>query len=348
MISPFSPQILYSLTQLRQYLLAAEDIEMQDAIRLSEQHNAWFTRTEIRRAISNIAAMLDADVLKSWKEKEINGGSEATDHTLKSVGMVLAGNLPLVGFHDILCTLVSGNKALIKLSSQDKFLTPLLLKKWAEFYPTLVDQFAIVDRLENYDGIIATGSNNTARYFEAYFGKVPNIIRKNRNSVAVLDGTESQEELRALGHDIFDYYGLGCRNVAKLYVPVAYDFIPFFEAIESFNTSINHHKYANNYDYNKAIFLVNKNKHFDNGFLLVKRDEDNMLSSPLATVFYEEYTDLSTLSDKLAPLSEKIQVIVGHSGLSLSNEHVSFGEGQQPMPWNYADGVNTIAFLLSL
>ncbi|MGZ3753523.1 MAG: acyl-CoA reductase, partial [Mucilaginibacter sp.] len=191
-----------------------------------------------------------------------------------------------------------------------------------------------------------TGSNKTSRYFDYYFSKVPNIIRKNRNSVAVLSGNETTEQLHNLGHDIFNYFGLGCRNVSKLLVPEDYDFVPFFEAIESFQPIINHHKYNNNYDYNKSIYLVNGDKHFDNGFLLVK--EDNRMVSPLAVVFYEQYEDINTVEALLARESDNIQCIVSNMPLKTNNQVVDFGKSQQPALWDYADGIDTMGFLTKL
>jgi hypothetical protein len=226
--------------------------------------------------------MLNKADLEKWLKKYniVQAGN-------KKVGLVLAGNIPLVGFHDVLCVLATGNHALIKVSSQDARLIKYVLNKLVEIDNSYTDKFSFVERLENFDAIIATGSNNTSRYFEYYFGKVPNIIRKNRNSIALLTGNESAEQLSALGHDIFDYYGLGCRNVSKLLVPEGYNFNFFFESIEHFAPIINHHKYNNNYDYNKSIYLVNRDEHLDNGFLLLK--QDTRLTSPLACLYYEIY-----------------------------------------------------------
>jgi hypothetical protein len=212
--------------------------------------------------------------------------------------------------------------------------------------PSFKDQYSFVERLENFDAIIATGSNNTSRYFDYYFSKVPNIIRKNRNSLAVLTGNETTEQLHDLGHDIFDYYGLGCRNVSKMLVPKDYNFIPFFEAIEPYNNIINHHKYNNNYDYNKSIYLVNKDKHLDNGFLLVKEDE--RMVSPLAVLFYEYYENIDAAGALLAKESENIQCIVSSAPLKVNNQVVDFGKSQQPALWDYADGIDTMDFLTKL
>jgi len=263
---------------------------------------------------------------------------------MRSIGLILAGNIPIVGFHDILCVLASGHKALIKLSSHDQKFIPYLLNKLIEIEPGFELQISYIDRLKDFDAVIATGSNNTSRYFDYYFSKVPHIIRKNRNSVAILNGEESKEDLEALGHDIFDYFGLGCRNVSKLYVPKDYDFKEFFESIEEFKSVADHHKYNNNYDYNKSIFLVNLDKHFDNGFLLLK--EDSRFVSPLAVLYYKEYQTIEQLGSELIKNEDLIQCIVSNSKLPLST--VAFGQSQCPGLMDYADGVDTMKFLREL
>jgi len=325
----------------------------------SEQHyNAWFTPTNTLNAVKAIGSMLNREDLATWLAMEdvkgkIEDGSGQSDtssiiphlSSVKSVGLILAGNIPLVGFHDVLCVLTSGHHALIKASTQDARLIKYILNMLVELAPEFEDSFSFVERLANFDAVIATGSNNTSRYFEYYFGKVPNIIRKNRNSVAVLTGKESTEQLFLLGHDIFDFFGLGCRNVSKLFVPKGYNFVPFFEAIEPHQPIINHHKYNNNYDYNKSIYLVNGDKHLDNGFLLVKEDE--RMASPLAVLYFEYYDDLDDAQIRLAGLNEQIQCIVSGTELHLGNQVVGFGDSQKPKLWDYADGVDTMAFLIT-
>ncbi len=272
--------------------------------------------------------------------------SQLTTYNLQlKTGLILAGNIPLVGFHDILCVLASGHIALIKLSSQDKLLIPYILRKLLEIEPGFNGRIEYIERLTGFDAVIATGSNNTSRYFDYYFGHVPHIIRKNRNSIAILTGEETSEQLKALGHDIFDYYGLGCRNVSKLYVPEGYNFNSFFEAIEEFKGIADHHKYNNNYDYNKSIFLVNLDKHLDNGFLLLKQDE--RLASPLAVLYYEEYAELASIKQKLDENLDHIQCIVANKRLAGMNV-INFGQTQQPKLWDYADGVDTMKFLKGL
>src|SRR5690606_26674918 len=223
---------------------------------------------------------------------------------------------------------------------------PRILERLTQIEPTFSPQIKLVERLEGFDAIIATGSNNTSRYFEYYFSKVPHIIRKNRNSIAILSGNETTEELKALGRDIFDYFGLGCRNVSKLFVPLGYNFTHFFEAIEEYSSVKDHHKYNNNYDYNKSIFLVNKTEHLDNGFLLVTKSKS--LHSPLAVVFYEEYQELESLKTSLENKKDEIQVLVTQINDDFGISKTHFGNSQQPALWDYADGIDTLKFLSSL
>ncbi|MEE1944935.1 acyl-CoA reductase [Pedobacter sp. KR3-3] len=321
-------------------LMANPGQTFEAVIQSASRHNAWFTEQEVEKALSSLSKMLNTKDLQKWMEPISFSANP------KKVGLILAGNIPLVGFHDVLCVLATGNIALIKMSSSDDKLLPALLKKLTELVPELNDRIIYTERLQDFDAIIATGSNNTSRYFEFYFGKVPNIIRKNRNSVAVLSGQESEAELQSLGHDIFDYFGMGCRNVSKIYVPKHYKMDHLFEAIESYSAIINHFKYNNNYDYNKSVYLVNLVKHFDNGFLLVKEDE--AMTSPLAVLFYESYEDASQLAQELNEKEEQIQCVVSHLDLPLNHAPVAFGQSQNPKLWDYADNVNTIDFLQAL
>jgi hypothetical protein len=304
-------------------------------------YNAWFTPVSVENAVKALGGMLNQQDLLTWLNRyQLKAGAS------KKVGLILAGNIPLVGFHDVLCVLITGNHALIKASTQDARLIKHVLSMLTSIDASFLDRYTFVERLENFDAIIATGSNNSSRYFEYYFSKVPHIIRKNRNSVAVLTGNETAEQLFNLGHDIFDYYGLGCRNVSKLLVPKDYDFVPFFETIEPYHPIINHHKYNNNYDYNKSIYLVNRDKHLDNGFLLVKEDE--RMVSPLAVLFYENYEDIQAAEALLTRERENIQCIVTVASLGAGNQEVDFGKSQQPAPWDYADGIDTMDFLTKL
>lgn len=312
------------------------------AQRLSEtivtaiQHNGWFTRENIHFNLKQWGENLTAEKINNWVSQY-----DLNIENPKTVAIIMAGNVPLVGFHDFLSVLLSGHKVLIKQSSKDKHLLPGLV----EFLIAQNSEFAgLIEfndgKLENFDAVIATGSNNTARYFEYYFSKKPNIIRKNRNSIAVLTEDDSKEDMKRLGKDIFSYYGLGCRNVSKIFVPKSYDFTPFFEAIYDWNPIINHHKYANNYDYNKAVYLMSEFKLLENGFLILKKDEH--YASPIACLFYEEYENQSGLKKKLAQDADKIQCVVS----AKSNfGNLAFGESQQPNLTDYADGIDTLEFL---
>ncbi|MGB4775888.1 MAG: acyl-CoA reductase [Daejeonella sp.] len=330
-------------------LLQTPNQDLTNLIENAKQYNAWFTPKNTAQAVKGIAKMLNKGDLEKWifdnqiQDKCIDFSDLNTQY---SIGLILAGNIPMVGFHDIICVLASGNKALIKLSSQDNQLIPYILKLLVEIEPDFQNQIQYIEKLKDFDAVIATGSNNTSRYFEYYFNKVPNIIRKNRNSIAVLNGRETKKQLKALGHDIFDYFGLGCRNVSKLYVPQGYNFNTFFEAIEEFKSIADHHKYNNNYDYNKSIFLVNGDKHLDNGFLLLKQDE--RLASPLAVLYYEEYADINSIEQMLTDQTGQLQCVATEILLLKSENIVDFGKTQQPELWDYADGVNTMEFLSAL
>jgi len=318
------------------------DDELTELIDSEKLYNAWFTPESVSAAVSAIAENLNSYDLAKWVQQYQFDENKPP----KKIGLILAGNIPLVGFHDILCVLITGNHALIKASSQDSRLIKHILHKLASIDKSFESRFTFVERLQNFDAVVATGSDNSSRYFEYYFGKVPHIIRKNRNSLALLTGNETTAQLFELGHDIFDYYGLGCRNISKLLVPQDYDFVPFFEAIEPYNAIINHHKYNNNYDYNKSVYLVNRDKHLDNGFLLVK--EDNRLSSPLAVLFFEYYDDLASAEKIINQQREKIQCVVSGIPLNVPNQVVPFGGSQQPALADYADGIDTMKFLADL
>ncbi|NMH26866.1 acyl-CoA reductase [Flavobacterium silvaticum] len=320
----------------------ANDLFFDDFIRLidlSQSHNGWFTPEQVRFAIVSWADALTVENLEKWLS-----AYHLTDHEPKTVGLILAGNIPLVGFHDFLSVLMSGNKALVKLSSNDQKLLPFLARYLVEIEPRFSNLIAFTDgKLENFDAVIATGSNNTARYFEYYFRDKPAIIRKNRNSVAILTGNETDSQLHDLGEDIFRYFGLGCRNVSKLFVPEGYDFTRFFEAIFPYGDVIHYEKYANNYDYNKAVFLMSNFKLLDNGFLTIK--EDNSYASPISSVFYEFYANADVLKQRLEQDKDLLQCIVSDGFMA---DSIPFGQTQKPQLWDYADDVDTMDFLLTL
>jgi hypothetical protein len=309
--------------------------EFLTLIENQKHHNGWFIESEVYFSVQSWAEALTLENLDKWLSVY-----NFTETEPKSVGLILAGNIPLVGFHDFLSVLVSGHKAAIKTSSNDQHLLPFLAKYLIEVEPSLEKRIEFVEKLENFDAVIATGSNNTARYFEYYFKDKPSIIRKNRNSVAVLDGNESEQDLIALGKDIFTYFGLGCRNVSKLFVPKGYDFEKFFKGMYEYREIINNQKYINNYDYNKAVFLMSNFLVLDNGFLVLK--EDNSYSSPISSIFYEYYTDLQDIKSAINQDAEQIQCVVSNN---LIENSVAFGQTQHPQLWDYADNVDTISFL---
>ena len=308
-------------------------------IALSQSHNGWFTPEQVLHSIQSWAKALTEDNLNQWLSNYDFSKIEP-----KKVGLILAGNIPLVGFHDFLSVLISGHDVLVKTSSNDQHLLKFLAKYLIAIQPELNSKITFVEgKLEGFDAVIATGSNNTARYFEYYFKDKPSIIRKNRNSVAVLDGTETFEDLVGLGEDIFRYFGLGCRNVSKLFVPKDYNFDNFFKAMYEYRDVIKYEKYANNYDYNKAVFLMSNFQLLDNEFLTIK--EDTSYASPISSVFYEFYENLEEITTRLNADAEQIQCIVSKN---LIPNSVTFGQTQQPRLWDYADNVDTLAFLNSL
>lgn len=313
--------------------------EFLDLIKLSQSHNGWYTPEQVFFAINSWTEALTKENLGQWLSKYDLENIEP-----KTVGLILAGNIPLVGFHDFLSVLISGHKVLVKTSSNDQHLLPFLAKYLIAVEPKFSEYITFVEgKLENFDAVIATGSNNTARYFEYYFKDKPSIIRKNRNSVAILNGKESKEDFLGLGEDIFRYFGLGCRNVSKLFVPKGYKFDTFFEGIFEFQDVIHYEKYANNYDYNKAVFLMSNFKLLDNGFLTIK--EDTSYSSPISSVFYEFYDNLDEIKTRLEIENEQIQCIVSNG---IVENSIPFGKTQKPELWDYADNIDTIKFLQNL
>lgn len=299
-------------------------------------YNGWFIKEFVEEALKNIASMLD--------EKSINDFTKSIPEPKrqKTVALIMAGNIPMVGFHDLMCVLLSGHKALLKLSSDDNVLMPFFIKLLDHYEPGIGENIKFSQaKLVDFDAVIATGTNNTATHFQYYFGKYPNIIRKNRTSVAVITGKETPEDLKNLGHDIFLYFGLGCRNVSKLLVPKGFVFDPVFEAVFDYKFAVDNKKYGNNYDYNRAIYLLNLDKFLDNNFLIIK--EDKGLFSPVSVLYYQEYDSETELKQYLADNKENLQCIVGNGP-----DYVPFGYSQQPVITEYADGVNTLDFLVNL
>lgn len=332
------------LTRLSQYIKDflnknQEDYNDNDSdfellLKRSEIENPWFTIENQKFALKQWTDLLTEENIADWlKEYQIS-------KTTKRVGLILAGNIPLVGFHDVISVVLSNHISVIKLSSKDKYMIPFLLKKWNEFSEGNVS-FEFVERLENFDAVIATGSNNTARYLEYYFKNHLNIIRKNRTSIAVLKGDETEEELKLLAEDIFRYFGLGCRNVTRLFIPQDFVLDRLFESFLDFQEIINHNKYANNYDYNRAVYLLNQDKFWDNNFVMLKEDEK--LFSPLSVINFSRYSSLDEVKSFMAENEENIQCVVAKEELGLDS--IKLGEAQNPGLNTYADNVDTMKFL---
>lgn len=311
--------------------------ELDELIRREKQHNGWFTEDNVRKAMKRWGQSLSEKEVETWLEPY----AASLDRVVsKQVALIMAGNIPLVGLHDWICTFLAGHHALLKLSRDDNRLLPAVLACIGTEFPALKAHYTLVPTiLKGAEALIATGSNNSARHFDHYFASIPRLIRKNRSSLAILKGSETQEELQALGEDIFDYFGLGCRNVTKLWVPIDFDLDLFFNAIFQFKEIGTHNKYANNYDYHKALWLLNREELLDNGFLLLK--EDKALVSPVGSLFIERYTEYPEVEAYLVQHADEIQCVVGQ-------QFVPFGKAQEPRLSDYADGVDTLAFLANL
>ncbi|MEZ7824964.1 MAG: acyl-CoA reductase [Schleiferiaceae bacterium] len=308
--------------------------ELKVAVTKSHRHNGWFITDNVMFAISSWGDALTEEHLNLWRSSE--GGVQEVNR--RRVGVVMAGNIPLVGLHDFISVFLSGHFAVVKMSSDDECLLPVLVKVLLRENPLFEGDWVFVDRLDNIEAVIATGSDNTSRYFEYYFGKYPNIIRKNRTSVAVLDGTETEQELVALGEDLFRYFGMGCRNVGHLLVPEGYDIQLVFANIVGWDDIVNNNKYGNNYEYYRALFLLNQDDFLENGFLIVRDNKE--LHTPVSILHHSTYI-LPKGQDRLEEWGDQIQCVVGHGFLP-------FGTAQLPELWDYADNVNTMAFLGSL
>lgn len=308
-------------------------------LKLAKEYNGWFNKSNLEFAIQSWTNALSEDNLKTWTDNYDFGVI-----TPKTIAIIMAGNIPLVGFHDFLSVLISGHSVLVKQSSNDKHLLPYLAKYLEHIEAGFKGNIKFTEeKLDDFDAVIATGSNNTARYFEYYFKDQPSIIRKNRNSVAILTGHETDAQMSGLSDDIFRYYGLGCRSVSKLYVPEDYNFDAFFNAVYKWKDIINESKYANNYDYNKAVYIMSEFDMLENGFLMIK--EDKSFGSPIATVFYEKYSDIEALKSTLKSEKDHIQCVVADG---FSDTEIAFGQTQEPKLWDYADNVDTVDFLLKL
>ena len=327
-----------AFVQLGQYIKSLPEEKFKTLAERIRVENPWFTEESLRMAVSGIGQFLGEKELRDW----LSGYTLVDKKPPKKVALILAGNIPMVGFHDLLCVLIHGDIALVKLSAKDTVLIKWITSNLIEIDERFSDKIIFAERLKSFDAVIATGSDNSARYFDYYFGKYPHVIRKNRTSVAILDGTESEAEMRALGSDVFTYFGLGCRNVSKLFVPTGYKFDALFRSWEPFKDIIHHHKYCNNYDYQKSVLLVTQTLFLDNGFIMIQESE--RLVSPISVLYFEHYDSVEALDNKLNAVGDKLQCIVG----KISPAIISFGETQCPALGDYADRIDTLKFLSNL
>lgn len=336
------PDKIETLGRLGDHILSSlENNSYQPIFEAARIQNPWFTVENSTLAFKNIAEKyLNRDKLQKW----ISAYSIPQQSTPFKTGLIMAGNIPLVGFHDFLCVFMAGHHALIKLSSKDKILTEFILSELTRINPDVSEYFTIVERLNGQQAVIATGSDNSARYFEYYFREIPHIIRKNRTSVAFISGNEEAEDLDKLASDIFSFFGLGCRNISKVYLPESFPVEKLIDHFVRYEYLSDHFKFSNNYFYRKSILLLNQVPHLDNGFILVK--EDNGISSPIAMLYYEYYTDKAELELKLEQHKNKIQVIIGNN--ELIPTALKPGIAQSPELWDYADEVDTMDFFLNL
>lgn len=316
--------------------------QLEQAVHQTCINNLWFTPNSVADALQSIARnYLSEQKLRQW----LNGYKvQNMPEKSKKIGLVMAGNIPLVGFHDFLCVFICGHQSQIKLSSKDSYLFPYLASLLIKIDAKTNNYINITHQLKDFDAVIATGSNNSARYFNYYFGKYPHIIRKNRSALAILSGNETAEDLTLLGKDIFQYFGLGCRNVSKIMVPRGYDFPFLLRNLEQYASVMQHNKYKNNYDYYYSVHLLNGMIHFASDFLILL--ENNTVSSPVSVLHYEYYENEDDLNNKLIEQHEQIQCIV--AAPDLKGNFLPFGQAQQPELWDYADKVDTMQFLMNI
>lgn len=336
---PFKNRVQAFIT-LGKQLAELSGEEKEGLFRRVENQNNWFTKKSCDQAISGLIHMLESSRMEEW----VSSYDFSQVKESKDVGVLMAGNIPAVGFHDLMSVLLAGHGISAKLSSADSVLMNWLIEKLIQIEPGFEGFIQVSEMLKGKDAYIATGSDNSSRYFEYYFGKYPSLIRQNRTSVGIVRGDESEEEIKALGEDVFTYFGLGCRNVSKVFLSDEKFSEVLLKNWESFSAIADHHKYHNNYEYNKSIFLVNGEPHLDNGFLIMKKEE--ALVSPISVLYYEVFKDLDDLENKLSSHQNKIQCIVAKKE-SWPNA-VEFGKAQMPGPKDYADGVDTMEFLLSI
>lgn len=333
-------QRVFILASLGKHLQSLSEESKAELYAKMQNYNNWFTPGQSELALEGICRYLDHQQLTNW----VQSYSFDTSTLPKDVGIIMAGNIPGVGFHDLLCTLVAGHKARVKLGSSDNILIPWLVDQLKSISPKLAENISFEERLSGMDAYIATGSDNSARYFDYYFGKYPHIIRKNRTSVAILNGKESEADFELLAKDIFTYYGLGCRNVSKVFFSDSSQIQTFLKAMEKENKVSEHHKYFNNYEYNKSKYLINSVPHYDNGHLLLVESKE--LVSPISVIYYETYESVAFLQERLTGLEDKIQCLVSKDGWF--DGSIALGTAQKPEVYDYADKVDTLKFLLEL
>lgn len=327
------------LRRINEYFLEG----LHQVIREAELYNNWFTPENVHYAFEQWSEALREANLREWIRQYPEDHFE--QDSPKTIAVVMAGNIPLVGFHDFLSILISGHKVLVKPSADDNKLLPYLSQVLVAIERGFAEMISFADgKITDFHAVIATGSDNSARYFEYYFGKYPHIIRKNRTSVAVLNGEEDEESLVKLGEDIFRYFGLGCRNVSKIFIPRNYDLDRLFGAFYRFSGVIDNKKYGNNYDYNRAVLMMEKEDFLENGFMIIRKSE--ALQAPVSVVFVEEYDDESEVSEKIDACSDDLQCVV--AAMPGIEQGIPFGTTQQPQLWDYADNIDTIRFLRSV
>ena len=329
---------LQALSQLRLFLEELLENNMEEVANSCLLENKWFTSDSISNSVKGILNYLDPESLDQWINKE----NITITQDPRKIGIIMAGNIPAVGFHDLLCSYITGNITKVKLSSQDQYLMHLIINKITEFNPD--SPIEIVEKVNDIEAVIATGSNNSARYFSYYFSKYPHIIRKNRNSAALIYNSITDIELEHLSHDIFSYFGLGCRSVSKLYIEKGFDLPRLDVMTKPYSSIIHHNKYINNYEYQRSLLLINKVPHLDFGNLMIRENTD--FATPVSVVNYEFFDNNEQLTSELKGKSELIQCIVGPEDNSIST--VKYGKSQSPELWDYADNINTIEFIKSL
>ena len=315
------------------------DTVLEKTLIESHSYNSWFTIDNLKLSLKNWSNSLQENIISDWLFKY-----NIEDKSSKKIAIIMAGNIPAVGFHDLLCSLLLNFDCIVKLSSEDKLLIPFIVKFLESRNEKLKNKVTFEsEKLKDFDGVIATGNNNSHRYFDYYFSKYPNLLRKTRHSIAVLDGKESDNDLSELSNDIFNYFGLGCRSVSKVFIPYGYDLDLLFNAFFRHKEVVNHNKYVNNFDYNKAVYLMSKEKFIENGFIILK--EESKLGSPIGCLFYEFYNDKKEITKLINNNSDSIQCVVSNINF---NTNIKFGQTQCPNISDYADNNDTIKFLLKI